>query len=409
MKALFISFLIACAAASADEVFRVSRVVAAAGEGIEQMTFKSGDHEEVLFVKKEAVVNSADVQEAWAEVVPSMRCISIRLKQEGAKKMEAVTGELKLGVERLALIVDGKLESVPVVHGRLGAQFVIEGFDDLTDQQMKELARKIAGRPLEVPGVERPEVKPPEHKWEPYTEEEYQQIKKRRENMGIFYLDKVPSAEELSATIRKGMTIDEVVKKLGRPYRRPRGLGLEESGLNYIIAPERRVESPDGHAVEDGFRVHLDGGKVFGWSHSYSNSPKELKRVGREAPSLKMTAPEIKGPIEDVDFIDLFEKVDVEDPTQKVNRTDLEDLVGLAAMLADLPDPNESEKRVLRADCDLIETMAIHFPEIAALRKDAEGGKIGLIALRDAMVPYVSGRKPLPGEKADLPPADGEK
>jgi len=52
MKALFISFLIACAAASADEVFRVSRVVAAAGEGIEQMTFKSGDHEEVLFVKK---------------------------------------------------------------------------------------------------------------------------------------------------------------------------------------------------------------------------------------------------------------------------------------------------------------------------------------------------------------------
>lgn len=70
-------------------------------------------------------MNSADVQEAWAEVVPSMRCISIRLKQEGAKKMEAVTGELKLGIERLALIVDGKLESAPVVHGRLGAQFVI--------------------------------------------------------------------------------------------------------------------------------------------------------------------------------------------------------------------------------------------------------------------------------------------
>lgn len=404
MKALIFSFLIVCAAASANEVFRVSRVVAAAGEGVEQMTFKIGDHEEVLFVKKEEVVNSADIQEAWAEILPSMRHIAIRLKPEGAKKMEAVTGGLKLGIERLALIVDGKLESAPVVNGRLGAQFIIEGFDDLTDEQLKELARKIAGRPPGVPDVEMPEVKRPEHKWEPYTDEEYQQIKKRRESMGIFYLDKVPSAEELSASIRKGMTVDEVVKKLGRPYRQPRGLGLEESGLNYIIAPERRVESPDGHAVEDGFRVHLDVGKVSGWSHSYSNSPKELKRVGREAPSLKMTAPEIKGLIEDVDFIDLFEKVDVENPAQKVNRTDLEDLVGLAAMLADLPDLNESEKRFLRADCDLIETMAIHFPEVAALRKTAKDGTIELTRFRDAFDPYVTGQKPLP-EEVPGPPA----
>jgi hypothetical protein len=402
-------FLIACAAASADEVLRVSRVVAAAGEGIEQMTFKSGDHEEVLFVKKEAVVNSADVQEAWAEVVPSMRCISIRLKQEGAKKMEAATGGMSLGVERMAIIVEGKVVVAPAVQSKLGAQFIIQGLDDLTDDELKELARKIAGRPPGVPGVDVPEVKRPEQKWESYTDEEYQQIKESREKLGIFYLDKVPSEQELATLLRKGMNVDEVVKALGRPHRLSRVADGEASGLDYMIAPERREGSPDGRAVEDGLRVHLDGGKMFRWSYSYGDAPKELKRVGRQAPSLRMIAPELKLPIEDFDFVDYFERVDVEDPRQTVNQTDLEDLLSLAAMVADESDRKEPGKVSVRADCDLIETMAIHFPEIAALRKNAEGGKIGLIALRDAMAPYVSGRKPLPGEKADLPPAEGEK
>ena len=387
----------------------MSRVVAAAGEGIEQMTFKSGDHEEVLFVKKEAVVNSADVQEAWAEVVPSMRCISIRLKQEGAKKMEAATGGMSLGVERMAIIVEGKVVVAPAVQSKLGAQFIIQGLDDLTDDELKELARKIAGRPPGVPGVDVPEVKRPEQKWESYTDEEYQQIKESREKLGIFYLDKVPSEQELATLLRKGMNVDEVVKALGRPHRLSRVADGEASGLDYMIAPERREGSPDGRAVEDGLRVHLDGGKMFRWSYSYGDAPKELKRVGRQAPSLRMIAPELKLPIEDFDFVDYFERVDVEDPRQTVNQTDLEDLLSVAAMVADESDRKEPGKVSVRADCDLIETMAIHFPEIAALRKNAEGGKIGLIALRDAMAPYVSGRKPLPGEKADLPPAEGEK
>lgn len=373
------------------------------------MTFKSGDHEEVLFVKKEAVVNSADVQEAWAEVVPSMRCISIRLKQEGAKKMEAATGGMSLGVERMAIIVEGKVVVAPAVQSKLGAQFIIQGLDDLTDDELKELARKIAGRPPGVPGVDVPEVKRPEQKWESYTDEEYQQIKESREKLGIFYLDKVPSEQELATLLRKGMNVDEVVKALGRPHRLSRVADGEASGLDYMIAPERREGSPDGRAVEDGLRVHLDGGKMFRWSYSYGDAPKELKRVGRQAPSLRMIAPELKLPIEDFDFVDYFERVDVEDPRQTVNQTDLEDLLSLAAMVADESDRKEPGKVSVRADCDLIETMAIHFPEIAALRKDAEGGKIGLIALRDAMAPYVSGRKPLPGEKADLPPAEGEK
>lgn len=396
MKAVLFSFVIAFATVSADEVFRVSRVVEAAGEGIERMTFKSGDHEEVLFVEKAAVVGAADVQEAWPEMLPSMRHLSIRLKPVGAKKMAEVTGEMKPGAERLALIVEGKPHSAPVVQSKLGAQFIIEGFDDLTDEELKELARKIAGRPPGVPVVEMPELKRPEEKRESYTEVEYQRIKAGREKMGIFHLDRVPSEEELAASLRKGMSVDEVVKAFGSPYLSFGGPGPKATRLSYEIAPERRSESPDGKVVENGFDVLLRDGKVTGWAHRFSDLPRELKRVGKEAPLLRMKAPELKGPMEEVDLIDYFEKVNVEDPRQKVNEVDLAELLALCSMLDRWSVQREPEERLVRADCDLIETMAIHFPEVAALRKEAKEGRIGVSSLREALEPYNTGRKPLP-------------
>ena len=399
MKALIFTLLFACIAASAEDVFRVSRVVKAAGEGIERMTFKAGDHEEVLFVEKAAVVSAADVQEAWAEILPSMRGIAIRLKPDGGRKMGGVTEEMEPGKGRLAVVVDGKPVAAPAVHSKLGVNMVIQGFDDLTDEELKELARKIAGRPPGTPEVERPELKRPEEKREPYTEEEYQQIKASREKMGIFHLDKVPSEEELAASLRKGMSVDEVVKVFGSPYLSFGGPGPEATRLSYEIAPERRNESPDGKVVENGFDVLLRDGKVTGWAHRFSNIPRELKRVGGEAPLLRMTAPELKGPMEKVDLIDYFEKVAVEDPRQKVNGRDLAELLALCSMLDSWSEQREPEERLVRADCDLIETMAVHFPEVAALRKEAKDGRIRVSALKQALEPYNTGRKPLPVEE----------
>lgn len=396
MKTLICILLIAWTPAFADEVFRVSRVVEAAGEGIDRMTFKAGDHEEVLFVEKEAVVSASDVQEAWAEVFPSMRGIAIRLKPEGGRKMGVATGEMELGNGRLAVVVDGKPVSAPAVHSKLGRNMVIQGFDDLTDEQLKELARKIAGLPPGEPQAEMPELKRPEEKREPYTDEEYKQIKASREKIGIFHLDRVPSEDELSASLRKGMSVDEVVKVFGRPFHPAGEPGPEVSRLSYEIAPERRNESPDGTVVENGFDVLLRDGKVTGWAHRFSNAPKELKRVGGEAPLLRMTAPELKGPMEKVDLIDYFEKVDVEDPRQKVNGRDLAELLALCSMLDSWSEQREAEERLVRVDCDLIETMAVHFPEVAALRKEAKDGRIRVSALSEALEPYNTGRKPLP-------------
>jgi hypothetical protein len=396
MKSLLLYLLIAFTSASAGEVFRVSRVAKAAGEGIERMIFKAGDHEEALFVEKAAVVSAADVQEAGAEILPSMRGISIRLKPEAGKKMEDVTGEMIPGVERLAVVVEGKPVFAPVVQAKLGAGIWIEGFDDLTDEQLKELARKIARRPPGEPQEEMPELKRPEEKREPYTEEEYQQIKARREKIGIFHLDKVPSEEELSASLRKGMSFDEVAKVFGSPYLSFGGPGPKATRLSYEIAPERRNESPDGKVVENGFDVLLRDGKVTGWAHRFSNFPRELKRVGGEAPLLRMTVPELKGPMEEVDLVEYFEKVDVEDPRQEVNGRDLAELLALCSMLDSWSEQREPEERLVSADCDVMETMAIHFPEVAALRKEAKDGRIRVSALSEALEPYNTGRKPLP-------------
>jgi hypothetical protein len=109
-----------------------------------------------------------------------------------------------------------------------------------------------------------------------------------------------------------------------------------------------------------------------------------------------MTAPEIEGPIEEFDFVDYFEKMDVENPKQEVNRRDLSDLLALCSTLGSWSGQKEVEEGLVRADCDLMETMAIHFPEIAALRKEAKEGRIRVSALSEAVAPYLTGRKPLP-------------
>ncbi len=393
---LHFSLLIAFTTVTADEVFRVSRIVAAAGEGIERITLEVAEHEEVLFVKKEEVVNSADIQEAWAEILPSMRHIAIRLKPEGAKKMAAVTGELELGVERLALIVDGNLESAPVVNGRLGAQFVIEGFDDLTDQQMKELARKIAGRPLEVPGVEMPEVKPPEEKWEPYTEEEYQQIKARRAKLGVFYSDTLRSEEELDAMLGKGMSRAEVVAALGKPTSGEGDAEEANSVLVYHVAPERWKEEGDARMLSTLLMVHFTDGKLSDHEVHYSVGTRELKKPGWVPPMLRLSAPEPDLSRKPQTEVEYFESVKAEEPEQAVNRTDLEELIGLVTRLESMQIPGGATPPVVSAECDLILVLAHHFPEVGVLRKNARNGTIAVAALGEAVIPYRSGRKPLP-------------
>lgn len=406
MKAVLFFFVIAFAAASADEVFRVSRVVAAAGEGVERMTFKAGDHEQVLFVEKEAVLRAADVLNAQADILPSMRGISVRLKPDGAKKLEAVTGKMKLGVERLAVFVEGKPVFAPVVHDKLGAQFIIQGFDDLTDDQLKQLAARIAGNPPEVPGVEMPGESSAEPKWKPYTEEEYQQIKARRAKLGIYYLDTLRSEEELDAMLVNGMSRAEVVAALGKPTSGNGNADDGKSELVYHVAPERWKEEGDERVLPTMLIVRFTSGKLSGHDVNFSLGTRELKKPGWMPPLLRLNAPEPDFSRKPPTEIEYFESVKAEDPDQAVNRTDLEELIGLVTSLELMQVPKAAPQPVVSVGCDLMQVLSRHFPEVKALCENAKNGNVVVAALGEALTPYRSGRKPLPLDSAN-PPVPG--
>jgi hypothetical protein len=411
MKALILGVLMAWSVAAAEEIFRVSRVVEAAGDGVERVTFKVLDHEEVLFVKMEAVLNADDVQEAWAEISPSMRSLSIRLMPEAAKKLAAVTGEMRLGVERLAVFVEGRPISAPIVNSKLGAQVMIEGFEDRTDEELKELARKMAGR---LPGAEKPGVKVPEQKWEPYTDEEYQSIKARRAKLGIFYLDSMRSEEELDALLVEGMTRAEVMAALGKPTSVEVKPGGDGSLLIYQVAPEKWNEKEEEGMNPLFFMVRFGEDRLISHDVHYAYGTRELKRPGWEPPLLRLSAPEPDFSGDTQTVLQYFESVKAEDPKQAVNRTDLAELIELAMMLERMQVGEGAPPPEVNAGCDLILTLAHHFPEVAELRDQAKDGSIPVAALCDALTAYSSGRKPFPASQRENgtdggagPPVDG--
>jgi len=141
---LFFAFLLA-AGICQGQMLRLSEVVEAAGPETETMTYKEGESEVQLFVKKKAFISDGDVQsaEAAAEGV-----IHVKLSEAGAEKMKEVTGRMLPGRSRIAVIVDGKVMTAPVVQSvPLGGSFQIEGFKDKTGEELRALVRKISARP----------------------------------------------------------------------------------------------------------------------------------------------------------------------------------------------------------------------------------------------------------------------
>jgi hypothetical protein len=407
MKALLIVILLLSSVGISlcvGETLRISELSTRAGEDAERMTLKTGTgEEEHLLVKKAAVLTEKDIKSAW---VVSEGQISVQLNDEGGKKLRAATERMRRGVDRLAIIVEGRLITAPIVHVPLDSSFIISGFRDLDLRKLIELAAKISGAPAAPSGDPNAPPSPsvPVIKRVPYTEAEYQANKAMREKAGIFYLEKVPSEPELDAVLRKGMSHADVIKIFGRSYVGPTQLTTDESYLMYEIAPEKR---PGDSGPPNGFTVHFKDGKATQWGHSYSTMRREEKVVGREPGMLVMTLPEFDFSAENADLIGFFEGVKVPDPRQKVNKTDLEDVLSIAMQAAEVSLVNKDAKNkpVVNAHCDLMLTLAYHFPEIAALRESADQGNIRVEQLRDAVMPYLSG-KPFPIEGSKGKPGD---
>jgi hypothetical protein len=407
MKAL--PFLLLMVAGVADgEALRISEVREVAGDGTERMTlhyrFNGEDKEEELFVLKEGIVGDKDVAQAWVHPGGG---IGVKLKPDGAKAMTEATKDFIPGRTRLAVIVDGELVSAPGVRATLGGNFEISGMEDLDPRALENLARRMSGRPVLEPGEALPQAPPPPPHPEmvPFTEEEYQQNKANREKVGIYHLERVPSKDELDAKLRKGIDRDAVIAAVGNPCFT---LGKSEDGkfqLLYKIAPEKREENPGGEPSRDGFEVRFSDGKVSEWEFSSSFLPRARKLVGRAPGLLVATYPKADLGSGKVDPITLIEGIKIPNVRQRVNATDLQELLSLARMASTWESAEGKEEPRLSRQCDFMKILALHFPEAQDLVDGAVDGKVTVKSLGAAMSPYVVEGKPLPDVKPA--PADG--
>jgi outer membrane protein assembly factor BamE (lipoprotein component of BamABCDE complex) len=395
MKPILAIIFLTIAGSCCGDTLRISELAVGAGEGSERMVIKHEDAEEALFVKTQSVVGDADVKEAWPDPSDGGQII-VKLNDAGGKKLRDITARMKHGQDRLALIVDGRLISAPVVQATLDSSFVISGFKDKQLRDLDDLARKMSGRPPRPEGEE-PEPPKPHPKIEtvPFTEEEYQANKAMREKMGHFHIDSVPTEEELNKVLRKGMGRDEVLKLFGKPYMASEKPHADNIYLIYQIAPEKRPDNPRREMLPNGFKVDFSNGKLSSWSHTHSNESREEKVVGREEPTLRAILPEMDLSSGDADLVAFVEGIVVPDPKQSVNKRDLGDLISIAMMLSSTLD-KDSKEVTLNADCDFMKTLSHSFLDVAKLRQGAKNGRVRIDKLNEILSSYALGERELP-------------
>lgn len=399
MKPLLPILLFAVTSICRSDVLRVSELADAAGEGVERMVLKNEDREEVLFVKTEAVLGDSDVEEALPGPAFGGQ-ISVKLNEGGGKKFKETTARMRHGRDRLAIIVDGRLISAPVVQETLGSSFVIT-FQGLELADLDDLARRLSGRPPRPAG----EAPKPPSKIETvsFTEEEYQNKKAMREKMGIFHLDSVPTEEDLNKVLRKGMSRDEVLSLFGKPYMATDKRGDDDFFFIYQIAPEKRPDNPKREMLPDGFKADFADGKLSSWSLIESNASREEKVAGREEPTLKGILPDMDLSAGIPDLVAFVEGIVIPDPQQSVNKRDLQELISIAIMLSSTI-KGVGEKDSLDANCDFMKTLSHNFEDVAALRKSANKGRVSVKKLNDTLSPYVFGEKELPEKTKPVEP-----
>ncbi len=381
------------------ESFRISQVVIQAGEGVEEMNYINGGHEEKLFVKKEAVVTEKDVEFAW---VDTRKEISIRFNEEGAAKMKAVTSSMVPSHDRMAMLVDGKVVSAPVVTTvPLGPEMIITGMEALDRETLRGWADKMRGYHLQFL-EDASRAKFPERpgaKYVEYTEEEYQELKQFREKRGYYYLDKAPTEEELAQSLHPGMSREEVTKIFGQPQF------TSDRRMTYELAPEKRpADDAGGKMYPSGFSVVLAEGRVESWEHRASNARRNLKPAPLVGSILTQALRSKDFFKPDFNPAVHFEAIKIPDASlAAVEPADFKEIAMVVQLYAQCAEGRPVAEGDIDPACDMAVLLARHFPEVAALKKEAGEGKLSLRRLRRAVAPYADGKKesPNPAPKVD--------
>lgn len=402
---VFAAFLKPALAGDSKVILRVARVLEKGAENVELMTLVRGEEKEELHVSKESIVTDKDVEDAWPQQQGNTVQIGIKLNEAGADRMGEATAGMDLGKDRLAVIMEGELVMAPTVNDRLKGNFVVMLGRDGDFNEASHLAQRILGEEPVKEAADRPIPKLPETR--PYTEDEYQELKRQREEIGLHYLDAIPSEAELDK-LNKGTTEQEVIKVMGTPSRRS---AYEDRflGLDYDCAPERLPLNPEGEMRPIGVRLHFDPEtKTYrSWSYTTGDMPRERKVVGRADPLLKVVMPEMDVRDPDFDFLILITETQIPDLNQKIGHRDLYDLLSVIGNVSSVY--REDLGRTLPSDCDVVRFLAQYLPEFQRVVDGAEGGKTSLKQLKEAAHPYMWDGKELPKlEEAENPDGVGE-
>ena len=85
--------------------------------------------EEPMLLSRRNIVGGDSVQTAAADPA-RIDAINVLLTSDGGKRVKNVTEKLRKGVDRVAIVLDGKGLIAPTVQGNLGRRFEITGLDD---------------------------------------------------------------------------------------------------------------------------------------------------------------------------------------------------------------------------------------------------------------------------------------
>ncbi len=144
MKHLLLALLFAPSLVSA-EYFEIRKIVEA-GAGAEVVKHaKTGEElsvsNEVIVSEKHVATAKAALSEAAGPQETSYS-LQVQLSEEGEKRLIAATPAEAAGKLRLAVIIDGKVVTAPIVQtAPLGKNFVMEG-----GPEMKEIAAKLTSK-----------------------------------------------------------------------------------------------------------------------------------------------------------------------------------------------------------------------------------------------------------------------
>lgn len=393
MKPILLLLFITLAAHA--DIIRLSNVVAEAGPGITRIELGEGENAQILFVKDNAIITEADIAQAMPS--PSRAdSVDISLSAEGTDKMIAATGVMRPGIDRIAILVDGKILSAPVVQSvPLGRNFVINGLDG-KNETMK-LAARLSGKSedeiTEELAAQKKRLRDLPPRPEPvfHTEEEYLRLKAEREKVGLHYMDRIYSERELGELLKPGMKEAEAISIFGKPNKVERK-GDQRVRLQFETAPEKLPETPEYHM--DSFVADFAAGKLTEWkARGWSESTRSPKPPQRDPGNLIIKIPPADMSSEDFDFISFYEKheISLRPGKKEPTKGDLYDLIGILWMITQM----SKETQSIDSQCDIMKILIPEIPELAEVSKESPERRIAFTAIKDAVEPYVFGEKEL--------------